>query len=92
MQAIIRNIQYHPNADSVAVLIEHRLGSFYKNLKQSDLPETWTDVDVLAATQAALDADPQFGDLGFVAMFPEKQLMAAEPSVPAIAPPAPVQP
>jgi hypothetical protein len=79
MQATIRNVQYHPNQDSVAVLVENPLSQFYINLKQSDLApegENWGDAEILAATQAKLDADPQYAQFGFVAAYPPKPPVA----------------
>lgn len=75
MNITLRNIQYHPNGEPVALLMEHALGSLFLNTTQSALTArtvggtgVWADGEALAEAQALLDI--QYAGQGFIAVLP----------------------
>jgi hypothetical protein len=68
MDARILNIQFHPGRDSVAVLVETKLGQFFLNVRQRRLLKingggTWDEHDVLKAAKRQLKEErPDIAD------------------------------
>jgi hypothetical protein len=95
MRATIRTVQYHANGDSVAVLIENPLSSFFINLSQAELSAragggNWGDAEVLAMTTERIAAEHP--EVAFEVEFPPAPLERATPDeaiVGTIAPAAP---
>jgi hypothetical protein len=86
MVITLRNIQYHPNADSVGLLMEHRWGSFFVTTTQTALAarapagEVWGDAEALA--EAQLGCDTLFPADGWVAVLPDPPAPPAPPANP----------
>lgn len=79
MDIILRNIQYHPNGESVALLIEHELGSFFVNTTQDALTAltpggtgVWSDAEALTAAQAGVDE--RFPASSYTVVLPEPEV------------------
>lgn len=75
MTLTLRKIQYDPGTGTVALLIQHALGSFFVNTTETKLlarvvapATTWGNAEALAEAQPAVDV--LFPGQGFVVVLP----------------------
>ena len=74
MQITLRNVQYHPASEPVALLLEHDFGALFVNTTQSALQglapagALWGDSEALAAAQQGIAA--LFPGRGYTVVLP----------------------